>query len=66
MVFLYFKIGEEYVLVCIECKLGEGYIGFVCYVSLDVIFEEDLCCCDLIVNVMVMSDDGNIIDLFNG
>lgn len=65
-VFFYLKIGEEYVLVCIEWKLGVGYIGFVCDVLFFVILEEDLKCCDFMVNVMVLDDDGNIIDFYKG
>lgn len=57
---------EEYVLVCIEWKFGFGYIGFICYVVLDVMLEDDFKCCDLIINVLVQDDNGEIIDLYNG
>lgn len=65
-VFLHPKTGEEYALARTERKSGEGYTGFVCHASPDVTLEEDLRRRDLTVNAMAMSDDGNIIDPFNG
>lgn len=41
-------------------------MGFICYVVLDVILEVDFQCCDLIINVLVCDDDGQIIDFYYG
>lgn len=65
-VFLYLDICEEYVFVCIECKSGYGYGGFVFYIDIDVMLEDDLIWCDFIINVMVRMLGGEIIDFFNG
>lgn len=66
LVFFYLQSGEEYVLVCIEWKSGCGYGGFIFYVSFEVILEEDLICCDLIINVMVEDEQGCVIDFYGG
>lgn len=67
LVFLYLEIGEEYVLVCIECKFGCGYRGFVVDVDLVVMLEEDLQCCDFIFNVIVCDEDiGMLVDFYGG
>lgn len=62
----------EYVFVCIECKMVVGYKGFLVYYVLDVMFEDDFICCDLIINVMVQCvvEDGVlvgfVVDLYGG
>ncbi len=65
-VFLHPKTKEEYALARTERKQGQGYSGFVCYAESDVTIEEDLLRRDLTVNAMAMSDDGTIIDPYNG
>ena len=65
-VFLHPKTKDEYALARTERKQGHGYTGFVCHASPDVTIEEDLIRRDLTVNAMAMSDDGTIIDPFNG
>lgn len=67
LVFLYLDIGEEYVLVCIECKFGCGYCGFVVDVDLLVILEDDLLWCDFIINVIVCNEViGELVDFYGG
>jgi len=65
-VFLHPKTKEEYALARTERKQGQGYSGFVCYAEPDVTIEEDLLRRDLTVNAMAMSNDGTIIDPYNG
>lgn len=65
-VFLHPQTKEEYALARTERKQGQGYAGFVCYAEPDVTIEEDLLRRDLTVNAMAMTDDGTIIDPFNG
>ena len=65
-VFLHPQTKEEYALARTERKQGRGYSGFVCYAEPDVTIEEDLLRRDLTVNAMAMSDDGTIVDPFNG
>lgn len=66
LVFFCFDIYEEYVLVCIECKIVFGYKGFVFYVVFDVMLEDDFVCCDFIINVIVQDEDGILVDLYYG
>jgi len=65
-VFLHPQTKEEYALARTERKQGQGYTGFACYAEPDVTIEEDLLRRDLTVNAMAQSDDGMIIDPFNG
>ena len=65
-VFLHPKTKDEYALARTERKQGQGYTGFICYASPDVTIEDDLIRRDLTVNAMAMSEDGTIIDPFNG
>lgn len=65
-VFLHPKTKEEYALARTERKKGSGYTGFVCYAEPDVTIEDDLMRRDLTVNAMAMSNDGKLIDPYNG
>ncbi|MCJ8319095.1 MAG: multifunctional CCA addition/repair protein [Colwellia sp.] len=65
-VFLHPQTKEEYALARTERKQGQGYTGFVCYAEPDVTIEEDLLRRDLTVNAMAKTNDGTIIDPFNG
>lgn len=57
--------GEEYALVRIERKTGQGYNGFS-FETENVSLEQDLGRRDLTINSMAMDRDGNIIDPYNG
>ncbi len=65
-VFLHPTTKEEYALARTEKKQGQGYTGFVCHASEDVTLEQDLLRRDLTVNAMALTEDGRIIDPFNG
>ena len=65
-VFLHPTTHEEYALARTERKTGKGYTQFVFHASPDVTLEEDLKRRDLTVNAIAMSEDGNLIDPFNG
>lgn len=65
-VFLHPESGEEYALARTERKQGHGYTGFTCYAGQDVSLEDDLLRRDLTINAMAMTDDGHIIDPYNG
>ncbi len=65
-VFLHPKSKEEYALARTERKQGLGYTGFVCHADESVSIEDDLLRRDLTINAMAMSDDGTIIDPYNG
>lgn len=65
-VFLHPKSKEEYALARTERKSGHGYTGFDVYSASDVTLEQDLIRRDLTINAMAQSDDGKIIDPFNG
>lgn len=65
-VFLHPKTKQEYALARTERKQGQGYTGFDCYAAPDVTIEQDLLRRDLTVNAMAMSEDGIIVDPYNG
>ncbi len=65
-VFLHPKTHEEYALARTERKTGRGYTQFSCDASPHVTLEEDLLRRDITINAMAQTDDGNIIDPFNG
>lgn len=65
-VFLHPQTQEEYALARTERKTGKGYYGFECYAAPDVTLEEDLSRRDLTINAMAATEQGDIIDPFNG
>ena len=65
-VFLHPKTNEEYALARTERKTGAGYSGFSFHAAADVTLEEDLTRRDLTINAIAQSEDGNLIDPFNG
>jgi len=65
-VFLHPETKAEYALARTERKQGQGYNGFSCYFAADVTIEQDLKRRDLTVNAMAMTEDGEIIDPYNG
>ncbi|HEY5714913.1 MAG TPA: multifunctional CCA addition/repair protein [Psychromonas sp.] len=65
-VFLHPRTGEEYALARTERKKGAGYKGFECYAGQDVTLEEDLKRRDLTINAIAQSEQGELIDPFNG
>ena len=65
-VFLHPKTKEEYALARTERKSGQGYKGFTCYAEPDVTLEEDLLRRDLTINAIAQSDNGELIDPYNG
>jgi len=65
-VFLHPKTHDEYALARTERKTGSGYKGFVVHAAADVTLEEDLARRDLTVNAIAKTDDGQLIDPYNG
>jgi tRNA nucleotidyltransferase (CCA-adding enzyme) len=65
-VFLHPKTKEEHALARTERKSGSGYQGFICDFNPDITLEEDLMRRDLTVNAMAQTDDGSIVDPYNG
>ncbi|MGC8120755.1 multifunctional CCA tRNA nucleotidyl transferase/2'3'-cyclic phosphodiesterase/2'nucleotidase/phosphatase [Marinobacter sp. VGCF2001] len=65
-VFLHPKTGEEYALARTERKQGRGYHGFTVYSAPDVTLEEDLRRRDLTINAMAQTEEGDLVDPFNG
>ncbi|SBS33765.1 Multifunctional CCA protein [Marinomonas aquimarina] len=65
-VFLHPTSKEEYALARKERKQGTGYTGFVCDFAPDIRLEEDLERRDLTINAIAKSEDGQLIDPFNG
>lgn len=65
-VFLHPKSNQEYALARTEIKQGSGYTGFVCDFSPEITIEQDLIRRDLTINAMAQSEDGEIIDPYNG
>lgn len=65
-VFLHPKTHEEYALARTERKTAAGYKGFVFHTDPGVTLEEDLIRRDLTINAIAKSDDGELIDPFNG
>jgi tRNA nucleotidyltransferase (CCA-adding enzyme) len=65
-VFLHPRTKEEYALARTEKKSGDGYTGFQCFTSPEITIEEDLSRRDLTVNAIAMSNNGDLIDPYNG
>lgn len=65
-VFLHPKTKEEYALARTERKQGHGYQGFVCFTSPDVTLEEDLQRRDFTINAMALSQNGLLVDPYQG
>ncbi|MCK7599025.1 multifunctional CCA addition/repair protein [Microbulbifer sp. CAU 1566] len=65
-VFLHPQTSEEYALARTERKSGHGYGGFTVYASPDVTLEQDLERRDLTVNAMAETEDGEVIDPYQG
>ncbi|MFT6986328.1 MAG: tRNA nucleotidyltransferase (CCA-adding enzyme) [Psychromonas sp.] len=65
-VFLHPKTGEEYALARTERKQGSGYTGFSCYAGEDVTLNDDLQRRDLTINAIAQSQQGELIDPYNG
>ncbi|MGR0278005.1 tRNA nucleotidyltransferase [Marinomonas dokdonensis] len=65
-VFLHPQSKEEYALARKEKKQGVGYTGFICDFSPDISLEEDLERRDLTINAIAQSENGELIDPFNG
>ena len=65
-VFLHPETKEEYALARTERKSGMGHKGFSFDTKPDVALEEDLKRRDLTINAMAESEDGSLIDPFNG
>lgn len=65
-VFLHPENNEEYALARKERKVSEGYNGFECVFDETVTIEEDLLRRDLTINAIAKSEDGEIIDPYNG
>jgi tRNA nucleotidyltransferase (CCA-adding enzyme) len=65
-VFLHPKTHQEYALARTERKSAPGYKGFVIHAEPDVTLEQDLARRDLTINAIAQSEDGTLIDPYNG
>ncbi|MEC8383081.1 MAG: multifunctional CCA tRNA nucleotidyl transferase/2'3'-cyclic phosphodiesterase/2'nucleotidase/phosphatase [Pseudomonadota bacterium] len=65
-VFLHPESGEEYALARTERKQGKGYTGFEVDANPAVTLEQDLMRRDLTINAIAKSQDGHIVDPYNG
>jgi tRNA nucleotidyltransferase (CCA-adding enzyme) len=65
-VFLHPKTHEEYALARTERKTTPGYTGFEVHAAPNVTLEQDLARRDLTINAIAQSEDGTLIDPFNG
>jgi len=65
-VFLHPETKDEYALARTEKKTAPGYSGFEFITDASVSLEDDLLRRDLTINAIAESDDGDIIDPFNG
>ncbi len=65
-VFLHPDTKEEYALARTERSTAPGYAGFEFHADADVTLEQDLQRRDLTINAMAQTEDGEIIDPFNG
>lgn len=65
-VFLHPETKEEYALARTERKVGVGYQGFETQTGKDVTLEDDLMRRDLTINSMAMTEDGQLVDPYNG
>ena len=65
-VFLHPDTKEEHALARTETKSGKGYGGFICDFNPSVTLEEDLKRRDLTINAIAKSEEGEIVDPYNG
>lgn len=65
-VFLHPATREEYALARTERKQGRGYHGFTVYSAPDVTLAQDLQRRDLTINAMAKTEDGELVDPFQG
>lgn len=65
-VFLHPQTQEEHALARTERKSGHGYKGFTFHTGPEVTLEQDLQRRDLTVNAIAKSDDGALVDPWNG
>ncbi len=65
-VFLHPKTHQEYALARTERKSAPGYKGFIIHAEPDVTLEQDLARRDLTINAIAQTNDGEIIDPYNG
>lgn len=65
-VFLHPETKEEYALARTERKQGPGHTGFEVFASKDITLEQDLLRRDLTINAIAQTDDGTLIDPYNG
>ena len=65
-VFLHPETHAEYALARTERKTAVGYKGFTVHASPEVKLEEDLARRDLTINAIAKSENGQLIDPFNG
>lgn len=65
-VFLHPETHDEYALARTERKTAKGYKGFIVYASPEVTLAQDLARRDLTINAMAKSNDGTLVDPFNG
>ncbi|MCL1141943.1 multifunctional CCA addition/repair protein [Shewanella gaetbuli] len=65
-VFLHPKTQQEYALARTERKTGTGYQGFSCDASKSVTLEQDLLRRDLTINAIAQSNNGDLVDPYNG
>jgi len=65
-VFLHPKTHEEYALARTERKISKGYQGFTFFCEPEVTLEQDLSRRDLTINAIAETDDGLLVDPYNG
>lgn len=65
-VFLHPDTKEEYALARTERKTAPGYTGFTFHADTNVTLEQDLQRRDLTINAMAESEDGQLVDPYNG
>lgn len=65
-VFLHPKTHDEYALARTERKTAKGYKGFVVHAAPEVTLEQDLARRDLTINAIAKTEQGELIDPFNG
>lgn len=65
-VFLHPKTRDEYALARTERKTAKGYKGFVVHAAPEVTLEQDLARRDLTINAIAKTEQGELIDPFNG
>lgn len=65
-VFLHPETHDEHALARTERKTAKGYKGFVVHASPEITLEQDLARRDLTINAMAKSNDGTLVDPFNG